>query len=342
MKLDDFQYDLPPDLIAQYPLTDRSSSRLLVLDRKSGGIAHRHFHQLVEYFAPGDALVVNNTKVFKARLFGRKESGGRVEVLLVREREDGLWEALIDKSRRVREGYRVIFDDDSFLTVEQKERTRIRVRFNRPAREVIDTNGVMPLPHYIRRPADEKDQATYQTVYAKNEGSIAAPTAGLHFTDTVLRELKGRGVKIAELTLHVGPGTFKPIRVETVEAHEMEPEFFEITGETAEIINQARRVIAVGTTATRTLEYAARSLGPGRYEGRPALSAQAGWADIFIYPGFKFRVVNKLVTNFHLPGSTPLLLVCALAGKDLIFKAYAEAIREKYRFYSYGDAMLVL
>lgn len=340
MKPTEFFYDLPPDLIAQYPLADRASSRLLVLDRKTGTIQHRYFHQLVEYLTPGDALVINNTKVFKARLLGQKESGGRVEVLLVREREGGLWEALVDKSRRVREGSKIIFDDDSFLTVEQKERTRIRVRFNRPAREVINVNGVVPLPHYIRRSADEKDQATYQTVYAKTEGSIAAPTAGFHFTDVVLKELKDRGAMIAELTLHVGPGTFKPIRVETVEAHEMEAEFFEISGETAETINQARRVIAVGTTATRTLEYAARN-SSGAGDPRK-IEPSSGWADIFIYPGFQFRVVNALITNFHLPGSTPLLLVCALAGRDLIFKAYAEAIREKYRFYSYGDAMLIL
>lgn len=342
MKLGEFQYELPPELIAQYPLAERASSRLLVLDRKSGAVLHRRFHELAEYFKPGDALVINDTKVFKARLFGRKESGGRIEVLLVREREDGLWEALVDKSRRVREGSQVVFDDGSFLTVEQKERTRIRVRFNRPAREVIDANGVVPLPHYIRRPADEKDQATYQTVYAKNEGSIAAPTAGLHFTDAVLDDLKRQGAGIARLTLHVGPGTFKPIRAETVEKHEMEPEFFEIRGEAAEVVNQARRVTAVGTTATRTLEYAARANAPDRSENRPVVSAQAGWADIFIYPGYKFRIVDRLITNFHLPGSTPLLLVCAFAGKELIFRAYAEAIREKYRFYSYGDAMLIL
>jgi S-adenosylmethionine:tRNA ribosyltransferase-isomerase len=340
MKPTEFFYDLPPDLIAQYPLVDRASSRLLVLDRKTGTVQHRHFHQLVEYVAPGDALVINNTKVFKARLFGQKESGGRVEVLLVREREDGLWEALVDKSRRVREGSKIIFGDDSFLTVEQKERTRIRVRFNRPAREVIDVNGVVPLPHYIRRSADEKDQATYQTVYAKNEGSIAAPTAGFHFTDAVLKELKDRGATVCELTLHVGPGTFKPIRTETVEKHEMDPEFFEILETAADKINKARRIIAVGTTATRTIEYAARNRS-GAGDPRK-IEPSSGWADIFIYPGFQFRVVNALVTNFHLPGSTPLFLVCALAGRDLIFKAYAEAIREKYRFYSYGDAMLIL
>jgi len=342
MKLGEFQYDLPPELIAQYPLADRALSRLLVLDRKTGAVLHRNFHQLGEFLRPGDTLVINNTRVFKARLFGRKESGGRVEILLVREREDGIWEALIDKSRRVSESAKIVFDDDSFLTVEKKERTRIQVRFNRPAQEVIDKHGVMPLPHYIRRPAEERDTATYQTVYAKNEGSIAAPTAGLHFTTVVLSDLEDRGAEIAELTLHVGPGTFKPIRAGTIENHEMEPEFFEINDKTAGLINQARRVIAVGTTVTRTLEYAAQFAGPERTEDRPVLAAASGWADIFIYPGYKFRVVDNLVTNFHLPGSTPLLLVCALAGRELIFKAYAEAIREKYRFYSYGDAMLVV
>jgi S-adenosylmethionine:tRNA ribosyltransferase-isomerase len=339
MKLDEYRYELPPELITQYPLADRSSSRLLVLDRNAGKIDHRRFSELAAYFSPGDALVINDTKVFKARLFGRKESGGRVEILLVRESAGGLWDALIDKSRRIKEGSLVTFDKDSYLTVVEKDRTRIRVRFNRPAREVIAEYGVMPLPHYIRRPAEDHDQATYQTVYARKEGSIAAPTAGLHFTDEILAVIKKQGAEICALTLHVGPGTFKPIRAENVEAHRMDPEFFELDERTAQAVNQASRVFAVGTTTTRTLEYAARLADA---PGKPAISPGAGWADIFIYPGFEFRIVDKLITNFHLPGSTPLLLVCALAGKELIFKAYAEAIREKYRFYSYGDAMLIL
>lgn len=340
MKLEDYRYDLPPELIAQYPLAERDLSRLLVLDRKTGAIEHRKFYDLGEYLGSGDILVVNDTKVFKARLFGRKESGGRVEVLLIRRIDGDLWEALIDKSRRLQEGSRVAFDRGSFLTVEKKEKTRIQVRFNRSAESVIKEFGVMPLPHYIRRPAEDKDIITYQTVYAKNEGSIAAPTAGLHFTPAVLDDLMKRGVETARITLHVGPGTFKPIRAENVENHEMEAEFFKITDGAAGSINRGRRVVAVGTTVTRTLEYAARNRsGAG---DRTRVAASSGWADIFIYPGFQFRVVDKLVTNFHLPGSTPLLLVCALAGKDLIFKAYAEAIREKYRFYSYGDAMLII
>jgi S-adenosylmethionine:tRNA ribosyltransferase-isomerase len=340
MKLEDFRYELPPELIAQYPLTERASSRLLVLDRKSETVEHRKFFELGEYLEAGDVLVVNDTKVFKARLFGRKESGGRVEVLLIRRVGGDLWEAMIDKSRRVQEGARIAFDRDSFLTVEKKERTRIQVRFNRPAETVIKEFGVMPLPHYIRRSAEDKDIATYQTVYAKNEGSIAAPTAGLHFTSTVLDNLMKRGVEVAKITLHVGPGTFKPIRVQNVENHEMEAEFFEITDGAAGLINRVPRVVAVGTTVTRTLEYAARNRSGA--DDRIKLAASTGWADIFIYPGFEFRVVGKLVTNFHLPGSTPLMLVCALAGRELIFKAYKEAIREKYRFYSYGDAMLIV
>lgn len=343
MKRAAFDYHLPQELIAQRPLRDRSSSRLLVLDRASGRIEHRRFDEMPGLLRRGDALVLNNTRVFKARLIGRKPSGGRVEILLVRSGPDGSWEALIDKSRRLTDGSRIVIAEDTYAQVVEKERTRIMVRFNRPADEVIAKYGTVPLPHYIRRPADAEDEETYQTVYAVRPGSVAAPTAGLHFTPAVLADVRSRRIPIAEITLHVGPGTFRPIRTEEIERHQMDPECYDVTAEACAAIRAAGRVVGVGTTTTRVLEYLGRATADeSDAEARPEIRPGSGWADIFIYPGFRFRVVQALVTNFHLPQSTPLLLVCAFAGRDLIFKAYEEAIRERYRFYSYGDAMLIM
>lgn len=341
MKRAAFDYHLPPELIAQRPLRDRSSSRLLVVDRSSGRIEHRRFNEMPGLLRADDTLVLNNTRVFKARLIGRKPSGGRVEILLVRPGPDDSWEALIDKSRRLAEGGRIIIAEDVYAQVVGKERTRITVRFNRPAGEVIARYGQVPLPHYIRRPADADDEESYQTVYANKPGSVAAPTAGLHFTPAMLADVRSRRAAIAEITLHVGPGTFRPIRTSEIEHHQMDAECYDVTAEAAAAINAAHRLVGVGTTTTRVLEYLGRSAAAGNAEARPEIRPGSGWADIFIYPGYNFRVVQSLVTNFHLPQSTPLLLVCAFAGRDLIFQAYEEAIRERYRFYSYGDAMLI-
>jgi len=342
MKRAAFDYHLPPELIAQRPLRDRSSSRLLVVDRASGKIEHRRFDEMPSLLRAGDTLTINNTRVFKARLIGRKPSGGRVEILLIRPGPDDSWEALIDKSRRLTSGGQIIIAEDTYATVVGKERTRIMVRFNRPADEVIARHGMVPLPHYIRRPADAEDEESYQTVYAVRPGSVAAPTAGLHFTPAVFEDVRSHQVSIAEITLHVGPGTFRPIRTEDIERHQMDPECFEVTPEAAAAINTADRVVCVGTTTTRVLEYLGLAPAAGDKEARPEVRPGGGWADIFIYPGFQFRIVQAIVTNFHLPQSTPLLLVCAFAGRDLIFKAYEEAVRQRYRFYSYGDAMLIM
>jgi S-adenosylmethionine:tRNA ribosyltransferase-isomerase len=330
MRLQDFFYELPPELIAQYPLDKRDQSRLLVLDRKSGDIRHRHFSEIVEFFEPGDVLVLNNTRVFKARLKGKKETGGNVEMLLVREIEKENWEVLVHSSKRLKIGTKIFFNDRSFARIVNKMPGRCAVEFNAPAMEMIKKYGIVPLPHYIRRHAVPQDEQTYQTVYADPQGSIAAPTAGLHFTKEILKEIEIKGTKICQLTLHIGPGTFKPIRTQDIERHVMDAEYAEISQETADAINAARRVIGVGTSVTRTLE----SVAP--------VQVFSGFTDLFIFPGHRFRVIDHLITNFHLPCSTPFLLVCAFASKELIFKAYQEAVQEKYRFLSYGDAMLIV
>ncbi|HEX7319161.1 MAG TPA: tRNA preQ1(34) S-adenosylmethionine ribosyltransferase-isomerase QueA [bacterium] len=386
MKLQDFFYELPPELIAQYPLDKRDQSRLLVLDRKSGEVRHRHFSEIAEFFEPGDVLVLNNTRVFKARLKGKKETGGNVEMLLVREIEKGNWEVLVHSSKRLKIGTKIFFDDKSFAIVVNKMPGRCVVEFNAPAMEMIKKYGIVPLPHYIRRHTVPQDEQTYQTVYADPQGSIAAPTAGLHFTKEILKEIEKKGTKICQLTLHIGPGTFKPIRTQDIERHVMDAEYAEISQETADAINAARRVIGVGTSVTRTLESILSNppdillskrgnVGQGhdpaqrgfsladkkgnqiecKPEGLPyanrgfgdncrdkAVAAFSGFTDLFIFPGHRFQVIDHLITNFHLPCSTPLLLVCAFAGKELIFKAYKEAVKNKYRFLSYGDSMLII
>lgn len=331
MKLSEFQYDLPQELIAQFPFADRSAARLLVLERETGQIVHSTFRHITDFMQRGNVLILNNTKVFKARLVARKKTGGKVEVLLVRKTEEGLWQAMISHAKRMHEKATLEFTNDIFATVEKKMGgAMVILEFNRDAEEAIRACGQVPLPHYIKRQPVAEDEKQYQTTFAKETGSIAAPTAGLHFTDGVLERIRNKGSEIVELTLHIGPGTFKPIRSEQIEEHEMDPEFYEISAATLSKIEGARRRIAVGTSVCRALETYSKT------------KATSGRADLFIYPGYKFNLIDSLITNFHLPGSTPLLLVCAFAGKDLVFKAYEEAIREKYRFLSYGDAMLIM
>ncbi len=331
MKLCDFDYHLPKDLIAQHPLVNRSASRILILNRKSGEISHSRFVHITDFLREGDALILNNTKVFKARLKGSKPTGGKVEILLIREKGGGQWEAMLSPAKRVRTGTLISFGKTMSATIEEKMAgARVILKFNDDAMEFAEEHGTVPLPHYIKRNATERDVENYQTVFAKNTGSIAAPTAGLHFTEELLNDIRARSITVSEITLHIGPGTFKPIRAELVEQHRMDAEFFEISETAAAALKNAQRVFAVGTSVCRALETYART------------DKNHGWADLFIFPGYEFQVVDCLVTNFHLPGSTPLLLVCAFAGKDLTFSAYEEAKKRKYRFLSYGDAMLII
>lgn len=351
----DFDFDLPPDLIAQEPPAVRGTSRLLHLDRSTGALAHRSILDLPDLLRDGDLLVVNNTRVFPARLIGRRDpSGGAVECLLVSRLPDEpgdavgaeRWEALVHPGQKLKPGARVLFEGDATLHGEILERrffgrrvVRLWTPDGSPVSAAVDAIGHMPLPPYIKRPDRGSDRERYQTVFARTRGSIAAPTAGLHFTPELLAALASRGIERREVTLHVGYGTFQPIRVDTVEAHRMETEPYEISDETAAAINRAldegRRVIAVGTTSTRTLEYVAQ-----QNDGR--IVAGRGTADLFIYPGFRFRVLSGLVTNFHLPKSSLLMLVSAFGGRDAVLAAYHDAVAKGYRFYSYGDAMLVL
>jgi len=331
MKLSDFLYDLPQELIAQLPLEDRSSARLLVVERQTGKITHSRFKRITQFIQKDDVFVINNTKVFKARLVGHKSTGGKIEILLIKEIAGGFWEAMTSHAKRIHEEAVIEFAEGTTAKIERKiSGARVILRFNQDADEVIQRHGHVPLPHYIKRKPVASDEEHYQTTFAKSIGSIAAPTAGLHFTDDLLKEIQAKGADIAELTLHIGPGTFKPIRSEHIEEHQMDAEFFEISESALEMIKSAGRVVAAGTSVCRALEAYAR------------MREAHDWADLFIYPGYKFQVIDCLVTNFHLPGSTPLLLVCAFAGKDLIFKAYEEAIRQKYRFLSYGDGMLII
>lgn len=329
MKLEEFKYDLPEELIAQFPAAERAAARLMVVDRASGRIAHSVFSRITDWLEPDDLLVLNDTRVFKARLVARKETGGRVELLLVRRTGPDTWEALISHAKRIKAGARLFVDRETRVTVVEKTgASRVMLQFSGDAACVIGRHGVVPLPPYIRRPAAREDEEQYQTVFARPEGSIAAPTAGLHFTPGLLEAI-GQKIRIARITLHIGPGTFRPVRREDIEAHRMDAEYYEIPAETISMAAEAKRIVGVGTSVCRALE-------------THALTGRAkGWADLFIYPGFRFQVVGRLITNFHLPGSTPLLLVCAFAGRDLMFRAYAEAVAQKYRFLSYGDAMLI-
>lgn len=341
LKKSDFYFELPQELIAQDPLEDRSSSRLLVLNRESGGISHHVFRDIVEYLRPGDCLVLNNTKVIPARLLGEREgTGAHVEVLLLKRREGDVWETLVKPGKKCRPGTRLVFGDGALRaqvleTVEEGNRL-IHFEYEGIWEEVLDRLGEMPLPPYITHRL--KDKNRYQTVYAKYEGSAAAPTAGLHFTRELLEQIERKGVEIASVTLHVGLGTFRPVKEENVLEHHMHSEYYRVSEEAAECINRTKerggRVICVGTTSCRTIESAADESG--------RVLAGCGDTDIFIYPGYRFKVLDALITNFHLPESTLVMLVSALAGREHVLEAYHEAIREKYRFFSFGDAMFIL
>lgn len=339
--ISDYDFHLPPELIAQAPLRQRDASRLLVLNRAAGAITHRRFHDLPQYLRPGDCLVLNDTKVLPARLFGTKQGGeSEIEVVLLTQPNQTDWEVLVRPGRRARIGTRLNFGNGE-LTAEVISNTDaggriLRFNFEGQFLEILDRLGQMPLPPYIIEKLADKDR--YQTVYARELGSAAAPTAGLHFTDNLLQQLTEQGVNIARLTLHVGLGTFRPVQVETVAEHKMHAEFYQVTEQAAELINRTRaaggRIIAVGTTSARTLETLGQADG--------SICAGSGWTDIFIYPGYRFRVLDGLVTNFHLPKSTLIMLVSALAGREKVLAAYAQAIQAGYRFYSFGDAMLIL
>ena len=340
MDVKDFDYDLPEELIAQDPLEDRSSSRLMVLDKKTGEVHHKHFTDILEYLHPGDCLVINNTKVIPARLFGTKEgTQAKIEVLLLKRKENDIWETLVKPGKKAKPGTRIIFGDGlltgEVIDVVEEGNRLIQFHYEGIFEEILDQLGQMPLPQYITHQL--KDKNRYQTVYAKYDGSAAAPTAGLHFTEELLQKVKDMGVEIAEVTLHVGLGTFRPVKVENVLDHHMHSEFYMVSQEAADKINAAKdrgnRVIAVGTTSTRTLEAASDEKG--------RLRETSGWTDIFIYPGYQFKVIDALITNFHLPQSTLVMLVSALAGREQVLNAYQIAVQEKYRFFSFGDAMLI-
>lgn len=341
MKTSDFYFDLPLELIAQDPLEDRSSSRLLVLDRESGKTQHRVFRDIIEYLNPGDCLVVNNTKVIPARLYGSKiGTDAKIEVLLLKRRENNVWETLVKPGKKCRVGARISFGEGlligEVIDVVDEGNRLIRFEYEGIFEEILDKLGQMPLPPYIHHQL--KDKNRYQTVYAKHDGSAAAPTAGLHFTPELLEEIRKKGVHIAHVTLHVGLGTFRPVKVEDVTDHHMHSEFYIVEPEQAELINRAKKeggkIVAVGTTSCRTLESATDENG--------ILKAGSGWTDIFIYPGYQFKMIDRLITNFHLPESTLMMLVSALAGKDKIMAAYEEAVKERYRFFSFGDAMFIM
>lgn len=375
MKTSDFKFDLPQELIAQDPLEDRASSRLMVLDRETGAVTHRHFYEITEYLRPGDCLVLNNTKVIPARLYGVREgTGATIEILLLKRRENNVWETLVRPGKKAKPGTRIIFGDGLLVgevvdVVEEGNRL-IQFTYEGVFEEILDRLGQMPLPPYITH--ELKDKNRYQTVYAKHEGSAAAPTAGLHFTPELLQRVRDMGVRIAEVTLHVGLGTFRPVKVEDVTQHHMHSEFYQIDEEAARIINETKagggRVICVGTTSCRTVESAALRLvqerqvlcrqndpsamhrtggeqaancGEKQQEIQEVIRPCSGWTEIFIYPGFQFRVLDCLITNFHLPESTLLMLVSALAGREHVLAAYDEAVRERYRFFSFGDAMFI-
>ena len=341
MKTSDFYYDLPKELIAQDPLEDRSSSRLLVLHRKSGRVEHRVFTDIVEYLKPGDCLVRNNTKVIPARLYGtRVDTGATIELLLLKRMENDVWETLVKPGKKARQGAVISFGDGiltgEIIDVKEDGNRLIQFRYEGIFEEILDQLGQMPLPPYITHTL--KDKNRYQTVYAKYEGSAAAPTAGLHFTEELFRKLEEKGVLVANVTLHVGLGTFRPVKVDDVSKHHMHTEFYQVTKEEADKINKAKqaggRIVCVGTTSCRTIESAADENG--------VLKPGQGDTDIFIYPGYFFKMMDVLITNFHLPESTLLMLVSALAGKEQVMRVYEEAVQERYRFFSFGDAMLII
>ncbi|WP_313340809.1 tRNA preQ1(34) S-adenosylmethionine ribosyltransferase-isomerase QueA [Sedimentibacter sp.] len=339
-KTSDFYYELPEELIAQTPIKERDHSRLLILDKKTGEIEHKHFYDIVDYFNEGDCLVINDTKVLPARLFGtKKDTGSLIEILLLKRTGDKRWETLVKPGKKARTGTEITFKENllSGKIVEVLEDGNRIIEFDYKGifEEILDQLGEMPLPPYIHEKLEDKNR--YQTIYAKNPGSAAAPTAGLHFNDEVLKSLENKGVDIARLTLHVGLGTFRPVKAEFISEHKMHSEYYELSECEANKINNAKqngkRVISVGTTSTRTLE----TIGDENGLVKP----EKGWTDIFIFPGYKYRVVDALITNFHLPESTLIMLISALAGKNNIMRAYKTAVDNKYRFFSFGDAMFI-
>ena len=342
MRVSEFDYELPKELIAKFPAEPRDSSRLLVLNRRTGQIEHRIFRDIVNYLKPGDVLVLNDTKVIPARLYGELPTGGKVELLLIRQVEPSVWEVMARPARKLKPGKEIIFDSELTGEVlayvgEGRRLVKFRLPEGKEFMEKLDEIGHIPLPPYVEREETPEDRVKYQTVFARREGSVAAPTAGLHFTPELLKQLKEMGIIIKTVTLHVGPGTFKPVKVERVEEHEMDYETYSVPPETAQEINRAkregRRVIAVGTTVVRTLESAASKEG--------LVKSGEGITNLFIYPGYRFKVIDALITNFHLPRSTLLMLVSAFAGKEKVLNAYREAVKMGYRFYSFGDAMFI-
>ena len=340
MKVTDYYFDLPQEQIAQDPLEDRSSSRLLVLDKETGEYSHHVFREITEFLKPGDCLVLNNTKVIPARLFGEKEgTQAKIEILLLKRKENDVWETLVKPGKKAKVGTKIIFGGGllvgEVIDIVEEGNRLIKFTYEGIFEEILDQLGQMPLPPYITHQLQDRNR--YNTVYAKNEGSAAAPTAGLHFTPELLQQVKDMGVDIAEVTLHVGLGTFRPVKVDNILEHHMHSEFYMVTQEAADKINNAKknghRVICVGTTSCRTIESAADENG--------MLKESSGWTEIFIYPGYQFKVLDCLITNFHLPESTLLMLVSALAGREHVLAAYEEAVKEGYRFFSFGDAMFI-
>ncbi|MBL7784896.1 MAG: tRNA preQ1(34) S-adenosylmethionine ribosyltransferase-isomerase QueA [Chitinophagales bacterium] len=351
MKLSDFNFELPKELIAQYPAENRHESRLMVVHRDTGKIEHRIFKDVLEYFDDGDVMIVNNTKVFPARLFGRKEkTGAKIEVFMLRDLSvrpgERLWDVLVEPARKIRVGNKLYFGDDDELVAEVVDNTTSRgrtVRFlydgdDDGFREILAKLGHTPLPKYIKRPAEDFDRERYQTVYANNEGAVAAPTAGLHFSRELMKRLEIKGVEFAELTLHVGLGTFRSIEVEDLSKHKMDAEYYHIPERAAELVNKAkennRKICAVGTTSMRTIE--------SSVSATKTLKSGEGWTNLFVHPPYDFSIANSMITNFHLPKTSLIIMIAAFAGHDITMKAYREAVREKYRFYSYGDAMLIV
>ncbi|MCM3673409.1 MULTISPECIES: tRNA preQ1(34) S-adenosylmethionine ribosyltransferase-isomerase QueA [Peribacillus] len=341
MKLDMFDFHLPEELIAQVPLEDREASRLMVLDKETGKLQHDVFSHITEYIKPGDCLVLNDTKVLPARLYGSKEgTGAKIEVLLLKQEHEDVWETLVKPAKRIKEGSTIVFGDGKLSAVctgELEHGGRIlEFKYEGIFYEILEKLGEMPLPPYIKEQLDDQDR--YQTVYARERGSAAAPTAGLHFTEDLLEKLKGMGVHIAFITLHVGLGTFRPVSVDDIDSHEMHSEFYQMTEGTARLLNDVKekggKIITVGTTSTRTLETIA-----SRNDG--VFKEENGWTSIFIYPGYEFKGIDAMITNFHLPKSTLIMLISALAGRENVLHAYETAVEEKYRFFSFGDAMLI-
>jgi S-adenosylmethionine:tRNA ribosyltransferase-isomerase len=349
MKLSSFIFDVPQNLIAQTPAKHREDAKLMVVDRKTGKITHKHFKDIIDYFDDKDVMVINNTKVFPARMYGKKEkTGAKIEVFLLRELNESqrLWDVLVDPARKIRVGNKLYFGDDGMLVAEVVDNTTSRgrtIRFlfdgtDEEFKKVLNDMGETPLPKYIKRKPTEEDEERYQTVFAKHEGAVAAPTAGLHFSKTLMKKMEIKGIKFSEVTLHVGLGTFRSIEVEDLSKHKMDAEFFEVDQTAVDMINKAknegRRICAVGTTSMRSLESSITAQG--------MLKAQKGWTNLFIHPPHDFSIADSLITNFHLPKTSLLILVSAFAGYDLAMEAYQQAIKNKYRFYSYGDAMLVI